>query len=129
MRKLVKRRGKHRVKKKLAPVRDGVPIEGFYAVTMTRDGPLVPVHIWYGITPDPDFPDNPMDRSAVWHFERGHQGVEMDEVWPWCAYRPISERRYRHLLRMENWARVEAPAEPEANPRAKVNWDTMEPMF
>ena len=110
-------------------VGDAEPVEGYYAIRLTKGGPLTPVHIWHGITPDPDFPDNPMDRSLVWHFVLGHEEVELDTIWPWCAKNPITERDWRHMLRMENWARTEAPAEPEANPRHPVDFNTMKPMF
>ena len=51
-----------RLKKKgRAVLGDSNPVEGFYALKMAKGGTLVPVHIWYGVTPDPDFPDNPMD--------------------------------------------------------------------
>lgn len=119
-----------RVKKRgRAVLGDSNPVEGFYALKMAKGGTLVPVHIWYGVSPDPGFPDNPMDRGATWHFQRGHEAVQMSDVWPWAYDRPISERQYRHMLRLENWARTEAPGEPEANPRAPVPWETMEPMF
>lgn len=114
---------------KLEPVDLNVPKEGYYGLRLVANGPLVPVRIWFGVTPDPDFPDNHMDRGPSWHFSLGRDCAAMDEVWPMCAKNPITEREWRHLVRLENWARGDAPQEPEANPRKAIDWDAMEPMF
>jgi hypothetical protein len=86
------------------------PVPGLYAHSLVRGGPLVAVSI--SIDSDGNF-------FAIVDGERGTYTVE--QVWPMCARRPISDGEYRFMLRRAEWARTNSPKHPAANPRRKVN--------
>ncbi|HDZ73740.1 MAG TPA: hypothetical protein ENH55_13425 [Aurantimonas coralicida] len=105
------------------------PREGYYLMYRVRNGPLVPVRIYSGVTPDPDFPDNPQDRSPVLCALCDGKGVDVDSVWPWCARRPITEAEYRYRLEAAAWDRRHDPASPGANPDEPIDLNRTRPVF
>jgi hypothetical protein len=110
------------------------PEPGFYQTRLAKDGPWVPVRIWHAPTPDPDDPENPMDRSHVAHAQVGdqpHQSdpVEVERIWIWAAKHPVSPERYEYLVKLGRWSVAHAPDEPAANPREAVDVTKMKPAF
>lgn len=104
------------------------PTAGFYAMRLVRNGPLVPVRIWYGPPHDPVTGEE-LDRSHRYQAELGGKPTDVDRVWPWCAKHPIDEAEYRYMLGVSQWAAEHAPKEPEAQPRQPVDLGTMKPIF
>ena len=103
------------------------PIAGYYLARKVRNGPLLPVHIWFGVTPDPDFPDNPMDRSPVWHAVHDGQEVDIFTIWPWCGRNPITEADYRCRMDQAAWDRRYDPRAPR--PDKPIDINSTKPVF
>lgn len=97
------------------------PVAGWYAVRMTRGGPLVAARLWYGPPLDPEPPHEPLDRSYRWQGLKAGQECSLEDLWPFCASSPITEATYEHMLAVQAWAENHAPDAPEANPRAAVD--------
>lgn len=111
------------------------PIAGYYAMSLTRGGALVPVRIWYGAA---EIDGEPQDRSDDWrveidgrtdYIEKDEKHPEyhcriplsVDRAWPFCAKRPLSEADYRYMIEHGFWAKHHAPHHPEANPRKAID--------
>ena len=105
------------------------PREGFYLGRLVRDGPFVPIKIWWGPTPDPDHPENPMDRSSHWQALRNGKPVAIERVWPWCAKNEITKSDYEYRLAAVVWDREYDPASAGANPTKAVDLNTAKPLF
>lgn len=117
-----------------APIPIWPPRPGFYAASMVRNGPDVPVRIWFG----PAVIDGEeQDRCHDWRCEidgrtdfieksddgyRCRVALPVDRAWPFCAKRPISEAEYRFLIADAEWAKTHAPDHPKASPRKAVDW-------
>lgn len=113
------------------------PRPGFYAMSLVRSGPLVPVRIWHG----PAVIDGEeQDRSHDWRceidgrtdqLERDDDGyrclVALDvlRAWPFCAKRPITEAEYRFMVADAAHAREWRPDHPKAQPRKPVDFNTI----
>lgn len=89
---------------------------------LRKGGPLTPCRIEYAVTPDPWFPDNPMDRSGEWRaFIGDRQCAHVDEVWLRRGT-AISRTEYeRHMDRRRDLA-ARAPEHPLVEPERPVDW-------
>ena len=76
------------------------------------------VTILKAISLDPDFPDNPMDRSPVLTCYVGQREVDPIQAWHWCAGNPITEEQYNKML-----------GAPPVDPNKAVDLRTMKPAF
>jgi hypothetical protein len=111
------------------PIRIDQPIAGYYAMSLVRGGPLVPVKIWFG---RPVLDGDELDRSPRWCCEidrktdREVDGIrellDFDRAWPWCARKPIDEATYRYMVAHADWAVEHRPEHPKATPRKAVDW-------
>lgn len=97
------------------------PRAGFWMIRMRKGAPLVPARIVYEITPDPWFPDNPMDRSGEWKAYIGDMEVPLDEVWLRRGIE-ISQLEYDFQMERRRWAADAMPEHPLANPEQPVDW-------
>ena len=97
----------------MTPVVD-TPLAGFYALRLARGGIEVAVHIWFGC---PVIDGEEQDRSPRWCVELDGEttkterdkesGYEcrvpldpiFDNVWPFCAGRPIDQTEFAFLKR------------------------------
>ena len=104
------------------------PVEGYYKIRQVRNGPFVPVHVWFGPSRDP-FSGEPLDRSPCWHATRRGEDVEVDKVWPWCAKWPITPAEYRYMMTTKEWADTYAPDQPEAQPRRAIDLRNAAPVL
>lgn len=116
------------------------PIAGFYAMTMVRNGVLVPVRIWFG---NAIIAGEEQDRGHDWRCEidgrtdfiEGDKtagywcrvALPIDRAWPYCARRPITAAEYSYLAAHAGWAREHAPDHPKAQPRKAVDFNTLMP--
>ena len=96
-------------------IQGDAPIAGFYKSRQVRNGPFVPVRIWFGPSRDP-ITGELLDRSPCWHAEQRGVEIELARVWPWCARNPIDEREYNYMIGVTAWADEHAPDAPEASP-------------
>lgn len=103
------------------------PEPGFYRLKLVKGGPWMPARITFGVTPDPNFPGNPMDRSPVWSAEIAGKPVHWDRIWP-CA-EEIKEAKFRYLMALVDNANRYRPDLPEASPREAVDVGKLEPIF
>ncbi len=94
------------------------PEIGHYWLREIRSGPRVPVQICKAVSADPDFPDNPMDRSPLLVCYAGQR--EVDPIWAWhrCAGNPITEEQYTKML-----------GEPPVDTSKPVDLRAMKPAF
>jgi hypothetical protein len=125
----------------MMPITD-TPVVGFYTTRLVKNGPPVPIEIWFG---QPIVDGEEQDRSPRWcvaingetdRLERddgtGYRcRVALDpmQVWPHCARDPISADEYRFLLRRRAWALEHAPDHPAARPRQPVDLRSLKPAF
>lgn len=101
-------------------IRVDVPTAGYYRHRMVKGGHPVGVEIFHGPPFDPVTGEE-LDRSHRWQARVNGQLVELDTVWPRCGGEPITEAEYRYLTDLAAWARENAPASPQANPRQRVD--------
>lgn len=104
------------------------PVAGFYRMRLIRNGPFVPVRIWYGPSFDPATGDW-CDRSPMWRCCIGGKQESIWRAWPQCAGRPISEVEYRYMRASEDHASKFEPDMPQARPWEPINLQTMRPVF
>jgi hypothetical protein len=84
------------------------PLAGYYRTRRSKDGPLLPVHIWT----EGDFDTV---RAVI-------NGVDIpfDKIWPWCGKAPISREHYDTFMATGKWADVEAAAAAKADRAART---------
>lgn len=106
------------------------PEIGFYKTRLIKGGPWVPVRIFMGVTPDPNFPDNKMDRSPVVQASiGGERHGDPYHLWIWCCGNPIKEPEYNWRMADKEWCGKHAPNEPAANPRQRIDVRNTKPVF
>jgi hypothetical protein len=72
------------------------------------------------------WPPNVAERAPTLAAEINGEAVPIDAVWLRRG-RPIGEREYSYLLRLNRWARQHAPSDPAAQPTRAVDWLTVAP--
>ena len=94
------------------------PEVGWYWLYEVKHGPRVPVIIIKAVSLDPNFPDNPMDRSPVLACYVGQR--EVDPIWAWhrCCDNRITEEKYTKML-----------GEPPVDASKPVDLRAMKPAF
>lgn len=118
------------------------PIAGTYAITLVRNGPLVPVRLWFGV---PIIDGEEQDRSPRWCAEidgktdtvvkdpdtgaRCTVPIDIDRAWPYCAKRPVSDADYRFYLARGEWAREHSPDHFAAKPRERMDLGSLPGIF
>lgn len=110
------------------------PAPGLYAWRYTKGAVEVAAELVYAPIPDPDYPDNPMDRSYLWWANVNGQTdlepslVPSDTVWSIYTFgRRIERVEYRWLIDTRAWEREHAPGHPGADPKTPVDLRTMDP--
>ncbi len=74
-------------------MRVNCPEEGHYWMRYIRGGPKVPVRIWRAVTPDPDDPTNPMDRSPMMRCKvAGREEIDYEKIVDIGVYRVTAAR-------------------------------------
>lgn len=124
------------------PVAPWPPVAGFYATTLVKHGPRVPVRIWFG---PPVINGEELDRSPRWNVEadgrtdrweedtdadyRCRVSIEVDRFWPYVAREPITATEYAYLARHSAWAKEHQPNHPKASPYKAVDFNTLPMRF
>lgn len=101
------------------------PIAGLYRHRLRSGGVAVAVEIFFGPPINPDFDpagDEPeyLDRSPRWQARINGDPVEIDEVWPACAAKPIGREEADHLASLQRWG-VEHGHVALADPRRALS--------
>lgn len=74
------------------------PVAGLYKMRLVRNGPWVPVRIWFAPSCDPATGEE-CDRSPHWQAEINGQPCDsIWSAWPSCSGRPIDEADYHFML-------------------------------
>lgn len=102
---------------------------GFYRMKLVRNGPWVPVKVWFGQPPDPDHPGELLDRSLRWQCEVDGLEADVDQVWPIVAGRQIDENEYRYLIAVVHHAKTWDPQYPESTPEQAIDLLKVKPPF
>lgn len=125
----------------IEPVAAWPPREGHYATTLVKNGPRVPVRIWFGA---PIIDGEEQDRAPRWNVEtdgrtdrweknddgyRCRVALDVDRFWPYVAREPITEEEYRFLVADADHARTWRPDHPKAQPRKAVDFNTLPMRF
>lgn len=100
---------------------------GYYLMRYSRRHPWQGVRIWHGVTPDPDFPDNAMDRSHLWHVEVNGEEIEPAkhlDTWLWCAKNPTDKATHDYYV-----ACSKRRGQPEATPDRAIDHHELKPIF
>jgi hypothetical protein len=96
------------------------PTSGLYKTKLIKNGPWVPVRIWFGPPHDPVTGDV-MDRSWRWQAEKaGKLCTDINQAWPWCARNEIYQSEYDYLV-----ACCKHNMHPASQPRKKVDLMTV----
>lgn len=116
------------------------PRPGLYRMRLVKDGPFVPVKIWFGL---PVIDGEEQDRAPRWLCEiagrtdfwekdagnyRCRCALDIGRAWPFCANAPISEQDYAYMLDHAEWSRQFKPSNPDANPRKAIDLATLAPI-
>lgn len=94
------------------------PVAGFYKMRLVKNGPWVPVQI---------APYSTTRQFSVLCAWVGDGPADLIETWHRCAGRPISDRDYRYMMSLREWAHANDRAAPEANPYKAIDISTMKP--
>lgn len=109
------------------------PIAGHYKTRLVKDGPFVPVRLYFGL---PVIDGEEQDRTPRWcavvdgqtdRIEKGDDGyqcrvpLDVERYWPWCGRWPISEDEYNYMRAVTDHAKQWRPDKPQAAPTKKID--------
>ena len=106
-------------RRSLPPADMNKPAAGFYWTRVVKNGPRVPVKIWFGRPRDP-LTGEMLDRSPRWQALRNGGEIDVFIVWPFVYGCEITEEDYDHMLAVFKWAVDHAPEEPVATPGSAI---------
>lgn len=109
------------------------PQPGYYTRTLVPGGPRVPARIWRPCHCTVNGGDDnrqhdwseTCDRFPPLACDVDGRAVDPAEAWTWLAKNPISRREYEFMAADAEWCRRHAPGDPKANPRQRVDWNTL----
>ena len=101
------------------PVIEAEPQCGFYQRRLVKEGPWVPVRIFMHQVTDEE---GELTEPEELRCEVDGKPANPFDQWTWVCTQPITRERYRFMVANASWAKKHAPTEPEANPRAAVDW-------
>jgi hypothetical protein len=115
----------------------GHPEPGYYRLKLVRRGPWVPAVIWrpcplvepilYEMTPDPEDWCRPTERPRPLRGRIGDREADPFDIW--TRARTISAVEYHWRLGLHEWAVDNAPEQPEAQPRRRVDLTDQPSLF
>lgn len=113
----------------LGPVRDGEPQEGFFKRRMVKNGPWLPVRIWWHQA-ERDEAGHLLEDEG-WRCEFAGKAVDPYEQWSRMLPGPfvIDEREYTYLTRLGDWAKEHAPDDPYAKSHKPIDHNKMPTLF
>ena len=92
-----------------------VPTAGFYRHKLRGGSIPVAVKVWHGAPLDPVTGEE-LDRGWRWQATADGEPIPLDDVWPECGKRPITEVEYAAAIKRRAWAQKAAPASSYAIP-------------
>lgn len=98
---------------------------GWYKVMLVKGGPYVPAAIYIEREIDPDTGELLTDE--IMRCEISGRFHDPEDAWLWCWETPISKAEFDYLKAVAYHAAFHAPDQPEANPRKKIDWLSVEP--
>lgn len=102
------------------------PQSGFYRCKLVKGGPWVPVAIW--VDQEIDEAGELLSDETIECLVDG-KPQDADQIWSWCADKPITENEYKYRIEFGNWTREWSPDSPEANPRTALDPHQAAPVF
>jgi hypothetical protein len=110
----------------------GEPQVGFYRMRAVKGGRFVGARIYIDVIDDPDFPENEMDRSPMWHGEINGvvdpdpSPAPTEAVWRIHEHgERVDEAEFLFLRADADWQREHTDDEPER----PIDWLTIKPPF
>ncbi len=91
---------------------------GWFKRRLVKQGPWVPCKIWLY----QPIEDGELVGDEKWQCEVNGQYADAEDQWLWLCQNPITEADYNYMVASLAWAAENAPDEPMANPRNKVDW-------
>src|SRR4051794_17590768 len=74
-----------------------VPTPGCYEIRLRKDAPTSAVRIWLGHSLSPEG-EEMTERSPHWQCELNGQRVSLEQCWPGCARRAISQEEHDRIV-------------------------------
>jgi hypothetical protein len=105
------------------------PVAGYYKRRLVKNGPWIPVRIWFSAPTDPHQPGETLDRSPRWQAELDGREIGIWDVWPACSGHPIDEAEFRYMIATAAHARKHEPHMPEADPDRSIDLNRLPPLF
>lgn len=113
-----------------------------YKVQLVKNGPQIPLRIWFGHPVDPVTGETLTERPAIWRAIMNGRELPieracielMPDSWSPGGVNPvvkgeqITQADYDHYVRLNRWAIDHAPNEPEATPREAIDMNKMKPI-
>lgn len=97
------------------------PVAGWYLIRLGAGQIATAIQIWHGQPREP-WTGELMDRSLRWQARTAEgEMLEIDEVWPRCAKRPISEAEFNSRKKRHQWATQAAPNSAYADRRRRYD--------
>lgn len=93
---------------------------GWYKTRLAKGGPWVPARIWMYQPTDAETGE--LDGDETLQCEIDGRWADAGDKWIWLCQHPITEAEFNYLTAARQWAQENAPDEPLANPRQRVDW-------
>ena len=111
----------------MTPIHDSDPRAGWYKMRRVRNGPWLPVTVWW----------HTAERDEAGHrLEDEGYRCEIDgspacpyRIWTYVAGHPIAEAEFTRLSALRQWADDHAPDDPYAAPDRSVDLNKAAPIF
>ncbi len=101
------------------PATDDTPQCGWFKRKMVRGGPWVPCRIWLYAEIDDA---GELVAPEILQAEVAGEYADPDDLWSFVAANPITEAEFKFLSATIEWSQTNAPHEPMANPRERIDW-------
>ena len=108
-------------------IHDFDPQPGFYKTRRARNGPWLPVKVWFHVA-DRDEAGDLMEDEGM-RCEIDGERVSPYQAWMSVARHPISEAEFKRLSALRQWADDHAPDDPYAAPDQPIDLNRAAPIF
>jgi hypothetical protein len=102
---------------------DGEPQCGWFRRRLVKGGPWVPARIWMFQWLCQETGELVADELL--QCEVAGSKADPEQEWSWLCSWPITRQQYEYMKADANWAEDNAPHEPKANPRQRVDWSAV----
>ena len=94
---------------------------GWFKRRLVKGGPMVPARIW--LHQEIDEATGELVGDEELRCDVAGKSVDPVDAWTWICADPITHERYLFMMANAEWAKANAPDEPEADPRKAINWN------